>query len=135
MDGVLKPALRRLPGAAAFCAALFAAFAGAAFADGDAVRGATLFKTNCAVCHHIEKGAAPLIGPSLFAVSGRTAASLPGFAYSAAMKKSGLVWTDAQLVTYLKAPMAVVPGTKMAFAGLKGTGQADAVAAYLKTLK
>ena len=132
MDGLLVAAAR----AAILGLAAFSVIACAqAQTAGDPVRGATVFKVQCAVCHHAEKGAPPLIGPSLFGVVGRKAGTTPGFAYSNAMKNSGLVWSSTQLATYLKAPMTTVAGTKMTFVGLKRPGDAEAVAAYLATLK
>ncbi|MFX7894976.1 cytochrome c family protein, partial [Acinetobacter baumannii] len=57
-------------------------------------------------------------GPQLNGLLGRKAGSLPGYAYSPAMKASGLVWTEATLTAFLRDPNAVVPGTKMRYWGL-----------------
>ena len=88
----------------------------------------------CTTCHKIEAGA-KLMGPSLFGVVGRHAGSVADFAYSDAMKASGIVWDDAHLSSYLADPKAVVPGTKMVFAGLKKPEDVAEVIAFLKTLK
>jgi cytochrome c len=66
---------------------------------------------------------------------GRKAGSVPGFSYSSAMKKSGIVWTPARLDTYLAAPQQVVPGNSMPFAGIANASQRADVVAYLATLK
>jgi len=71
----------------------------------------------CMSCHTVEAGR-NLIGPSLHGVVGRKAASLPGYAYSDALKKSGLTWDEATLDKWLTAPPKLVPGTKMTFFGL-----------------
>jgi cytochrome c len=71
----------------------------------------------CMSCHTVEAGK-NLIGPSLHAVFGRKAASLPGYAYSDALKKSGLTWDQATMDKWLTAPAKLVPGTKMTFFGL-----------------
>jgi cytochrome c len=71
----------------------------------------------CMSCHTVEAGK-NLIGPSLHAVVGRKAASLPGYAYSDALKKSGLTWDTATMDKWLTAPAKLVPGTKMTFFGL-----------------
>jgi cytochrome c len=105
-----------------------------AYAAGDAKAGANVFK-RCAVCHTSDKGGGDGLGPNLFGVSGRKAASRPGFAYSAPLKKSGLVWNDANLTRWVAGPARVVPGTKMTFAGLSSKRQQADVVAYLATLK
>ena len=56
------------------------------------------------------------------------------FTYSEAMKGSGLTWDEATLDTYLTNPRGLVPGTKMAFAGIKDDAKRAEVIAYLKTL-
>ena len=56
---------------------------------------------------------------------GRTAGTGEGFNYSDAMVEAGeggLVWNDETLHAYLENPKAMVPGTKMVFAGLKIRG-------------
>jgi cytochrome c len=96
--------------------------------------GKQLFTKQCVICHAAEPGRNK-IGPSLFGVVGRKAASAPNFSYSDAMKKFDHVWDDATLDAYLADSRKTVPGTKMIFAGLKDKGQRDDVIAYLATLK
>ena len=100
---------------------------------GDAAKGAKLF-AQCKICHSVEPGKNGL-GPSLHDVVGRKAGTEAGFTYSPAMKNSGLTWTDAELTEYLRAPMKLVPGTKMAFAGIANEKDRADVIAYLDTLK
>lgn len=88
----------------------------------------------CKVCHSIEKDKHG-VGPSLFGVYGTKAGEIPGFAFSSAMKASGLTWDDATLDEYLAAPMKKVPGTKMSFAGQPDAAKRKEVIEYLKTLK
>jgi cytochrome c len=92
------------------------------------------FTKKCVICHAAEPGKNK-IGPSLFGVVGRKAASEENFSYSDAMKKFDHVWDDATLDTYLAEPRKAVPGTKMIFAGLKDKGERDDIIAYLATLK
>jgi cytochrome c len=106
---------------------------GLAHAGGDPVRGVELFRQNCASCHSQERGQ-NLVGPSLFSVVGRAAASIANFPYSAAMKRSQIVWTPDQLLAYLKAPRKHVPGVKMMFAGLADQKDREDVVAFLATL-
>ena len=107
---------------------------GAAQAAGDATRGADIFRQNCAMCHSPEPGQ-NLVGPSLFSVVGRAAASIASFSYSSAMKSSGIVWTADQLKAYLKAPRKYVPGVKMMFPGLTDEQDRENVVAFLATLR
>lgn len=107
----------------------------AAHADGDAVAGKKVF-SRCAACHVVDK---PVnrVGPSLLAVIGRPAASLPDFKYSNAMKAKaaeGLVWDEANLTAYLSDPKGLVPGGSMAFAGLKKPEDVANVIAYLQSI-
>lgn len=88
----------------------------------------------CSGCHAIVAGKNG-IGPSLRGVVGRKAGSLPGFDYSAALQKSGIVWTPKRLDIWLSGPMTMVPGTKMSFGGYADPKQRQAVIAYLQTLK
>ena len=87
----------------------------------------------CSVCHATEADR-NLIGPSLAGVYGKRAGSVPGFNYSAALKQSNLTWDDASLDRFLAAPMSVMPGTRMTYAGLKDSAARREVIGYLKTL-
>ncbi|HVK42868.1 MAG: cytochrome c class [Phenylobacterium sp.] len=93
--------------------------------------GETAFKQRCAVCHTIAPGATKM-GPPLKGVVGRKAGTLAGYAYSPAMKASGLTWTAANLDKYLAKPAGVVPGTKMMIAVPDATQRA-AIVTYLST--
>ncbi len=110
-----------------------AALAGQAQAT-DAKNGANVF-ARCAICHSNTKGAPAKIGPNLFGIIGRKAGSMPDFSYSAAMKGSGIIWTTDKLVAYAEHPAVVVPGNRMAFAGITSPADAQDLVAYLATLK
>jgi cytochrome c len=97
----------------------------------DAAAGATVFK-KCMSCHAVGEGAQNKQGPELNGLIGRPAASAAGYKYSEAMKASGLTWDEPTLTQYLKSPKAMVPGTKMAFPGLKSDTDIVNVIAYLK---
>ena len=97
-----------------------------------AVTPPTVFN-QCAACHSTERGEHG-IGPSLAGVFGRRAGTVAGFEFSQAMKDSGLTWNQAGLDRYLTDPRGVVPGTTMAYNGVKDAAQRQAVINYLKTL-
>jgi cytochrome c2 len=110
------------------------AAASQAQAAGDPAKGKATF-AQCAACHKADATGRSTIGPNLWKVSGRKSGTLPGYAYSPAMKAAGKVWTDAALDAYLAAPATAVPGNKMPFAGLKAPADRANVIAYLRTLK
>ena len=101
----------------------------------DAAHGEVVFK-QCKICHQVGPGAKATIGPEQNNLIGSKAGSRPGYNYSPAMKaagEKGLVWDEDTLNKYLENPKAVVPGTKMIFAGLKKPEDRADVIAYLKT--
>ncbi len=97
---------------------------------GDAAKGKRVF-AQCMTCHAVQEGRNN-VGPSLYQIVGRTAGTVPGFKYSDANKNSGIVWTEEQLFTYLEKPQATIPGTIMAFPGLRNPQDRADVIAYLK---
>ncbi|CAN5451513.1 c-type cytochrome [soil metagenome] len=101
-------------------------------APADAAKGLALYRARCAVCHGADSSGGN--GPDLHGIVGRSAASEPDFAYSAALRRSGKTWSAAELQAFLVRPQAAVPGTRMAFAGAQ-PAEAAALIAYLKTLK
>ncbi|MBV8534849.1 MAG: cytochrome c family protein [Alphaproteobacteria bacterium] len=116
-------------------AALTVMSAGLARAAGDAAEGKKVFTRVCGACHTDQAEGPKKLGPTLFGVVGRKAGTVEGFRYSTANKNSGITWTPEVLDEYLKDPKAKVPGTIMAFAGLKNDTERQNVIAYLETLK
>ena len=108
------------------------AVSNAAAMTGNAKHGAVIFK-QCAVCHRIGPHAQNSVGPVLTGVVGRHAGTYPGYSYSSGMKRSGIVWSEAELDKFLHAPRKLVPGTKMGFVGLQRDQDIGDVIAYLKT--
>lgn len=115
-------------------AAVLALCASAAHAA-DPAEGEKVFKRVCAACHNATADGQKKLGPTLFGVVGRHSGSIEGFRYSEANKKANLTWTPEVLDKYLVDPKATVPGTIMAFAGLKKDEERQNVVAYLQTLK
>ena len=100
----------------------------AAPAAPEVVRGEQVY-ARCIACHAL---AYDRVGPRHCGLLGRRAGSVPGFAYSPAMKNSGLVWDEKTLNRFLAKPMAVVPGTAMTYDGVPDARDRSDLIAYLK---
>ncbi len=101
-------------------------------AGADVAKGETIAK-KCLTCHVFESGGENKVGPGLWGIIGRAAATHEGFAYSEPMKSSGKTWTYAELNQYLSNPRAAVPGTKMSFVGLPKAEDRANLIAWLRT--
>ncbi len=104
--------------------------------NADPARGEVVFK-RCAACHTSEKGGANKVGPHLWGVVNRPAASVEGFSYSAAMKEfaaTGNKWDFEHLNKFLTSPKGYIKGTAMGFAGDKKDNERADLIAYLRTL-
>ncbi len=99
----------------------------------DLAAGEKVFR-QCQACHAAGDGAKHKVGPNLNGVIGRTAGTAEGFKYSDAMiakGEEGLVWNADVLTEFLAAPRDYVPGTRMAFAGLRKDQQIADVIAFI----
>jgi cytochrome c len=99
-------------------------------AAADASRG-ELLGLACAACHRFSAADGTLVGPHLEGVFGRRAATLEGFPYSDALRRSGLVWTPRSLEAWLANPAGFVEGTTMAFSGYRSAEDRRDLIAYL----
>jgi cytochrome c len=88
----------------------------------------------CKSCHTVAPGAEAAFGPNLWGVFGRKSGTAPGYAYSDGLKRLGVTWTAETLDAWIANPRAIVPGTKMAYAGLEDPHDRTDVVAYLKTV-
>ncbi|MEP5179868.1 MAG: c-type cytochrome [Rhizobiaceae bacterium] len=91
------------------------------------------FRRKCSVCHTLTPDGANRAGPTLFAVFGRKAGTLPGYTYSKALLDSQVVW-NAQTIARLfdDGPDVMVPGTKMPIQRLKSVQRRDDLIEYLR---
>jgi cytochrome c len=96
----------------------------------DTAAGESSFK-KCLPCHSIGEGAKNKVGPLLNGLDGRKSGTVEGFSYSDANKNSGITWSKEQFLDYIKDPKAKIPGTKMAFAGIKNETEANNLWAYI----
>ncbi|WP_407178581.1 c-type cytochrome [Bradyrhizobium sp. STM 3562] len=112
-----------------FAALFMAAGLGQACAQ-DAAAGEKVFAV-CKACHQIGDNAKNAVGPVLNGLFGRNSGSVEGYSYSEANKKSGITWDEATFTDYIKDPKAKIPGTKMAFAGIKDEQKIKDLIAFL----
>jgi cytochrome c len=86
----------------------------------------------CRACHQVGEDAKNVIGPKLNGLFGRKAGTIEGFAYTDANRTFDAVWDDAVFAEYIKDPRARIPGTKMAFAGIRNDREIADLTAFLK---
>ena len=89
----------------------------------------------CLPCHSVGEDAKHKIGPVMNGLEGRKSGTIEGYNYSEANKKAEIVWGEASFKDYIVNPMARMPGTKMAFAGIKNETEIANLWAYLKQFK
>lgn len=92
--------------------------------SGDPDHGKTVYEV-CMGCHSLDEDD---VGPKHRGVVGRMAGAVPGYAYSLALKNSGLTWDADNLDRWLTNPQALVPGTKMFFTLANAKDRADVIA-------
>jgi cytochrome c len=127
--GPLEQIIVREPGAAPVATAAVVASdpANTLIAEGKAAF------ANCSACHAVEQGAPNGAGPNLFGIVGKAAGKVAGFAYSDALKSSGITWTAAELDSYVANPAAKIPGTTMVAGAIADPAKRQAVIAYLES--
>lgn len=89
----------------------------------------------CLPCHSVGEDARNKIGPILNGLDGRKSGTVENYNYSEANKKADITWNEASFKEYIQNPAAKVPGTKMAFAGIKNDKEIGDLWAYLKQFK
>ncbi len=92
----------------------------------------TAFRKWCLPCHDAGPDAKIKLGPPLNGLEGRAAGTFAGFNYSDANKNSGITWNEQSFKEYIANPMQRLPGTRMAFAGVRDPKEQDELWAYLK---
>jgi cytochrome c len=108
------------------CLTLFVRGAEAA----DAEAGRALYQARCTACHSLDFNG---VGPAHRGVFGRAAARAPGYAYSDALKASGVVWNEDTLDRWLADPEKVAPGQRMGVSVPDAKERSDLIA-YLKSV-
>jgi len=95
--------------------------------------GQQVFAMHCAACHG-RAGVAAGLAPSLIGLAGRRAGSVAGFPFSPALRNSGIVWSDDNLVKWIGNAQAMVPGTLMPHVSITDPAERLYVREYLKSL-
>ena len=107
------------------------AISACAAAAQDAAKGEIVFH-QCMICHAIGGNAQNKIRPELDGLDGRHSGTVTNYNYSDANKKSGIVWDETIFKKYILDSRAMIPGTKMPFAGIKVSQQVNDLWAYIK---
>lgn len=105
---------------------------GVLLTDASLVSAGEKVAAKCKSCHTFEKGGPNLTGPNQWGLVGRTAGTHPGFSYSGAMKTYGQPWTYDNLDKFITSPASDIPGTTMAFVGIKKPEDRHALIAWLR---
>ena len=101
-------------------------------AKADPKEGATVFKM-CAACHGDEKDGPHKVGNNLWNIVGSPKAARPDYRYSQALRAKGGTWSYRELAEYMHNPRTSVPGTSMAFAGIRDNERMANLIAYMRT--
>ena len=97
----------------------------------DAANGEKVF-LQCRACHQVGESAKNGVGPVLNGLFGRKSGTVAGYNYSQANKESGITWEEPNFSEYIKDPKSKMPGTKMAYAGLKDESRIKDLVLFLK---
>ena len=104
----------------------------APYSAGDVANGKRVFMI-CKSCHTTVQGGSDMTGPNLWGVFGRKAGTEGKFKYSEGLKAAGFAWDPAHVDSWITNPKAMVPDTKMSFAGVKDAKDRVDLVAYLKS--
>ncbi len=95
-------------------------------------RGAKLFGA-CRACHTVAEDGGNRAGPTLFRLFGRRAGSVPGYPYSEALARSGIVWSEETVDRlFALGPETFTPGSKMPLQRMPDPADRAALIDYLK---
>jgi len=123
--------MRSLLGALAICVLIPLALLADAPDDAATIDAGQDIYNRCIGCHSPDRNRT---GPMHCGLVGRISGTVDGFNYSAAMRNAGITWTADALDRFLEAPLEVVPGTTMGFAGIDNATERMQLVAWLETL-
>lgn len=92
------------------------------------------FMRKCSICHALDTGPSRKAGPSLHGIFGRRAGTLPGYAYSATLDGSPIVWDETTIdALFDQGPDHYIPGSKMPMQVISGAQDRADLIAFLKS--
>ena len=72
------------------------------------------FKRKCSICHALSPSSARRAGPTLHALFGRRAGTVPDYSYSDTLNGSDIIWSGDRIdALFDEGPDHYIPGTKM----------------------
>ena len=91
------------------------------------------FMRKCSICHALEPGPSRMAGPTLHALFGRPAGTVPGYPYSETLATSDIVWTEESVnALFDEGPDHYIPGSKMPMQVIAGAEDRADLVAYLR---
>lgn len=91
------------------------------------------FARKCSVCHTLTPEGGNRAGPTLYGLFGRKAGTVNGYAYSNALKKSAIIWSEKTVAAlFEQGPDLFTPGSKMPLQKITSREKRDALIAFLK---
>lgn len=91
------------------------------------------FARKCSVCHTLTPDGAHRAGPTLHGIFGRPAGSVDGYAYSDAVRNSGVIWSEETIgLLFELGPDHYMPGTKMPLQKIASDKDRADLIAFLK---
>ncbi|SLN30425.1 Cytochrome c2 precursor [Pseudoruegeria aquimaris] len=92
------------------------------------------FKRKCSICHTLTPDGQRRAGPSLHALFGRPAGSLPGYSYSETLQTADIIWNDETIdALFDLGPDHYIPGSKMPMQRITAQQDRDDLIAYLRS--
>jgi len=86
----------------------------------------------CESCHSLnEDGREYKIGPNLYGILGRPAASREDYDFSEELKRSGIIWTRESLIAWIVSTETMVPGTFMLYENFLNTQEVNSLVNYM----
>ena len=89
----------------------------------------------CVACHSLDNSLKIKVGPPLWGIVNRKAASIDSFKYSDALIDYKKAWSREELFKFLEKPKDYIKGTKMIYKGLKKSSDRADLISYLESLK
>tara|TARA_B100000579_G_scaffold413358_1_gene405926 strand:+ start:836 stop:1261 length:426 start_codon:yes stop_codon:yes gene_type:complete len=86
----------------------------------------------CESCHSLnEVGQGYKLGPNLYGILGRPAASREDYDFSEELKRSDIVWTRESLITWIVSTETMVPGTFMLYENFLNAQEVNSLVNYI----